>query len=245
MPRVFTIAERPDLAAAMHRLDDGWPEFMRHDPAGWGYASLTDVHPEYQLALVDDDGALIGKGLSGPIPWDGTPGRLPDQGWDEVVGLTVRSHISPRPTPAVSAFEISLALTHRARGLSAVMVRAMMENARRLGHSDLVAPVRPNRKHLEPHTPMGEYAFRTREDGLPTDPWLRVHARLGGEIVRVCPAAMAIAGSLAQWREWTGLAFDRDGEILVEGALAPVHVSVAHDRAVYVEPNVWVRHRLS
>ena len=30
----------------------------------------------------------------------------------------------------------------------------------------------------------------------------------------------------------------------VPGALTPVEVNVAHDRAVYVEPNVWVRHRL-
>lgn len=28
------------------------------------------------------------------------------------------------------------------------------------------------------------------------------------------------------------------------GALVPVRVSVEHDHAVYVEPNVWVRHSL-
>jgi hypothetical protein len=33
--------------------------------------------------------------------------------------------------------------------------------------------------------------------------------------------------------------------ITVPGALAPVHVSIAHDRAVYVEPNVWMRHDLA
>jgi hypothetical protein len=56
---------------------------------------------------------------------------------------------------------------------------------------------------------------------------------------------MAIAGSLAQWREWTGLPFDTDGPVVVPGALTPVEVSVAHDRAVYIEPNVWIRHRLN
>ena len=58
-----------------------------------------------------------------------------------------------------------------------------------------------------PHTPMGEYAARTRDDGLPHDPWLRVHVRAGGVIDRVAPASMVILGTLAEWREWTGLPF--------------------------------------
>ena len=55
---------------------------------------------------------------------------------------------------------------------------------------------------------------------------------------------MTIPGTLAQWREWTGLAFDVDGSVEVEGGLAPIHVDLANDHAVYVEPNVWVHHDL-
>ncbi len=55
---------------------------------------------------------------------------------------------------------------------------------------------------------------------------------------------MVISGSLAEWREWTGLPFDRSGEVLVPGALTPVVCSVEHDHAVYVEPNLWLRHAL-
>ena len=55
---------------------------------------------------------------------------------------------------------------------------------------------------------------------------------------------MVIAASLGDWRRWTGLAFDRDGPFDLPGALAPVHVSLAQDHAVYVEPNVWVEHRV-
>jgi hypothetical protein len=72
-----------------------------------------------------------------------------------------------------------------------------------------------------------------------------VHVREGGQVVKMCPASMAIAGSLAQWREWTGLPFDTSGPVTVPGALTPVEVSVPHDRAVYIEPNVWIRHRLN
>ena len=47
----------------------------------------------------------------------------------------------------------------------------------------------------------------------------------------------------AQWREWTGLPFDRSEPVEVPHALVPVHCDVAQDQAVYAEPNVWIHHR--
>lgn len=75
------------------------------------------------------------------------------------------------------------------------------------------------------------------------DAWLRVHVRAGGRILKVCPQSMIIPGTLAQWREWTGLPFDTDGPVIVQGALSPVLVSLSQNVAVYAEPNVWVEHR--
>ena len=55
---------------------------------------------------------------------------------------------------------------------------------------------------------------------------------------------MVVAGTLAEWREWTGLPFDHHGDVVVPQALVPVRCDVTHNHAVYVEPNVWVRHDL-
>jgi GNAT superfamily N-acetyltransferase len=245
MTTVVTLAERPDLIESVRSRPVGLPAFMLNDPMGWNFASLATVFPTYQLALLDDDDSVIGHGHSAPIPWDGTPADLPDQGWDDVLGRALCAHLTDRPTQAVAAFQVGVLPERRGQGLSSTLVAAMRDNARLRGHKDLVAPVRPTGKDAEPETPMEEYARRVRQDGLPEDPWLRVHARLGATIIKVCPASMAIAGSLQQWREWTGLPFDRDGMIAVPGALAPVHVSIVQDRAVYVEPNVWMVHRLA
>ncbi|MEV7181736.1 hypothetical protein [Kitasatospora sp. NPDC093679] len=56
------------------------------------------------------------------------------------------------------------------------------------------------------------------------------------------PASMTVGGSLDQWRQRTGLPFDRAGAAEVTDAPVPVHVDLAHDRAVHVEPDVRVRH---
>lgn len=121
---------------------------------------------------------------------------------------------------------------------------ALRQAARDVGLDVLCAPVRPTHKRLEPRTPIAVYAARTRADGLPFDPWLRAHVRAGGEIVGVAPTSWVVAGSLDEWLVWTGLPFDRSGAVEVPGALVPVECDVAADRVVYVEPNVWVLHRL-
>ena len=55
---------------------------------------------------------------------------------------------------------------------------------------------------------------------------------------------MVIAGTLAEWSDWTGITFERSGAVIVAGALSPVQVSLEQDHAVYIEPNLWVHHRI-
>ena len=55
---------------------------------------------------------------------------------------------------------------------------------------------------------------------------------------------MVIPGTLDEWHTWTGLPFGESAPVVVPGALVPVQCSVEHDYAVYVEPAVWVHHRL-
>ena len=55
---------------------------------------------------------------------------------------------------------------------------------------------------------------------------------------------MTIRGTIAEWREWTGLDFPMSGDYLPDGAASPVHVDVEADRGMYDDPNVWVVHDL-
>ena len=90
----------------------------------------------------------------------------------------------------VSALEITVPANLQGTGLSGKMLAAIRDNVKRLGFKDLVAPVRPNRKHLVPDMPIEAYAALVRQDGLPQDPWLRVHVR---------PAAGSLPPASARW----------------------------------------------
>ncbi len=242
---VVPLAERPDLASAMWSMPSSWPRFMLQDlVAEVLYGRLGVDFPEYQLLALDDAGELVGRVNTVPFVWTGEDADLPDLGWDGVLQRGFRDHRRGERPTAVSLLEARVVPDRQGRGLSTALLQAARAAVRDLGHTDLFGPVRPTEKHREPRTPMGEYVARTRDDGLPADPWLRVHVRLGARVVRVCPVSMTIPGTLAEWREWTGLPLDRSGPAEVPGALVPVHVSLEHDVAVYVEPNVWVHHRL-
>jgi hypothetical protein len=241
--RVVSLAERPDLETAMLTMEASWPAYVRPAPVlvDWAFGA----HAEHQLVVVDGEDRVVARAAGVPFAWDGDPDTLPDTGWDEALGRCLSDTRAGREPTALCALEIAVVPGLRARNLSAHTLRALAGHGRRAGFRDIVVPVRPSRKHERPRLPMPEYLALVRPDGLPEDPWLRVHVRAGGEVLKVCPASMTISGSLAQWREWTGLPMDTDGPVEVPGALVPVTVSLAHDHAVYVEPNVWVRHRLT
>jgi hypothetical protein len=238
---IATLADRPDLTDAMLTMEATWPPYIQPDPVlvGWAF----ERYPQHQLVLLDGE-EVVARAASVPFTWDGDPKSLPDTGWDEVLRLCMRDTYAGRSLTTLCALEVAVVPGKRGQDLSGRTLAAVAANAREHGYRDVVVPVRPSDKHTEPRVPMAEYVGRVRADGLPADPWLRVHVRAGAEVLGICPVSMTIAGSLAQWRAWTGLPFDTSGPVVVPGALTPVEVNVDHDHAVYAEPNVWVRHSL-
>ena len=171
--KVYSHAERPELLARRDELGDTWDEFMYHD-------AVADVHwnrqyqdfPDLQLFLVDGDDRLLAESNAVPIPFG--PDELPDDGWDAALAQS-----GSGTTKAVSAIAICIGVDHRRKGLSTTMLDAMRQAAAACGVTDLVAPVRPSRKHLYPLTAMERYVAWRRDDGLLFDPWLRTHERAG------------------------------------------------------------------
>jgi hypothetical protein len=125
------------------------------------------------------------------------------------------------------------------------MVRSPRDAAARHQLAALYAPVAPSRKCDYPLIDMRDYIGWTLPDGRsPFDPWLRVHWKLGGRVLHVCPRSMVITGTVADWQQWTGLPMPGTGHYVVPRALAPIDVDHERDLVSYTEPNVWVRHEV-
>jgi GNAT superfamily N-acetyltransferase len=236
--KLVRYADRPDLLdrrfAELSAVT--FPEFMHHNEPGNAYWRLLyERFPDFQVALVDGD-ELLAEAHAVPVAWDGTDEDLP-AGWDEAF---VRGMTSEREPTVLSALAISVLPTSRGRGLSQRMIAAFRETARAAGLGAVIAPVRPTLKERYPLIPIERYLGWRRDDGSHFDPWIRVHERVGGEIVSAAPRSMVIRAPVADWEEWTGMQFPGDGEYVFPGALATL--VVAGGVGTHVEPNVWLRH---
>jgi GNAT superfamily N-acetyltransferase len=236
-----TAAERPDLwqeVTEAGAFAGVWPEYNHHGNHTHEYfGALFPAHAPLQVLFVDrHTGGVVARGRTIPFRWDGTLADLP-AGIDAVGRRAVAGTDVPT---ALSALAAEVDPRFQGGGLSALLVRAMKQTAAAAGLAPLVAPVRPSWKDRYPLTPIEKYAPWKREDGLPFDPWMRVHARLGGEILRCEPLSLEITAPVGEWEAWTKMRFPEDGGYVFPGGLAPLEVKDAV--GFYHEPNVWMLH---
>ncbi len=238
---IFTAAERPELwEQAEKAFPVVWPEYNLHgDVADAYFAALYPRHAHVQVLVHDvERERVVARGRAIPFRWDGTLHDLP-AGID-AVGL--RSLEEAGAPTALSALAVEVVPEERQRGLSGVVLRALARAAATARLAPLLAPVRPTAKDRYPLVPIERYCRWRRDDGLPFDPWMRVHARLGARVLRPEPRSMRITGSVEEWQAWTGMVFPDDGTYVFPGGLAPLTVFGGVGR--YWEPNVWMVHEV-
>ncbi len=244
--RLVQVLDVPDADERWSAVTQGvWPEYNVHgDVSSVLWPRLCADVPELQFALVEEDtGDLAGRGYTIPFVWDGDAATLPS--FDGVIeaGLALRERGGEANT--LSALAIAIRPEHQGQGLAARMIRYMQALAREHRLGALVAPLRPTWKERYPLAPIERYAFWTRSDGAPFDPWIRLHVRLGGEILRPEPRSLRITGTVAEWEAWLDLPLPESGLYVFPQGLAPLEVVLEEDVGRYWEPNVWVKHAVA
>jgi hypothetical protein len=243
--QIVTADQRADFVEITDAImPEAFPKFLNYDPAVVNHwKDLYRLFPDYQFALIDpSDGRTSTFGNCFPIFWDQPMAELPDGGFSWAITEAVRQCEAGVKPNNLCAFQIVVRQDLRNQGLSYKTVKQMVAVARRHRFAHLIAPVRPNRKSNFPLQDFSEYVRMKRPDGLPSDDWLRVHVRLGGEIVRPCVNSMEVSGTFDQWRKWCELDLTNPGPHVPAGGLVPLEVDRVTGTAKYVEPNVWVVH---
>ena len=159
---IATAAERP--VAPLLGDFNPWPRFMLRGSRRVAVlrGRRDGPYPEFVLIAIDRDDPdhLVAKGYSVPFTWDDDPAvSLPEEGWDGVILSAALDRFAGRRGNLVSALDILRPCrSEEARDWADPMLAAMRDNAAALGFTSLVAPVRPNRKHLHPDLSIGAYA---------------------------------------------------------------------------------------
>ena len=215
---------------------EGFPEFISGDKEVDKYiARVRESFREYDIILTDEDDQLAATGWGVPILWSGKGSELPSSFADVL-----------RQSIEADTFVIGGAVVHPARkgsGAAESLIRALCDTAAAHHLANVVAPVRPTRKHLYPLLDIDAYAAWVRADGMPWDPWLRLQVRIGGRVIGLAREAQTMTDTVSRWEVWTGLEIPVSGDYIIPEGMAPLRIDKTADLGTYVEPNIWVRHR--
>ncbi|MCD4819004.1 MAG: hypothetical protein K8S23_09970 [Candidatus Cloacimonetes bacterium] len=243
--KLVTAKERIDLLEEADKISmEVWPEFMMHDEIANKYFSkLYKVFPEYQFWLINENN-IIGIGNSIPLKFSDDLKNLPEKGWDWALSKGFEDNEKDVKPNLLCGLVITINPKYQGKGFSTKMIKSMVNVGKKYGLNSLLIPVRPTLKPNYPTLSMKKYIEKKRDDGLLFDPWLRVHQKFGGEIVKICHKAMKIKGTISDWEQWTGMDFEESGDFIIPGALDTVKIDFEKDEGLYIEPNVWIHHKL-
>ena len=240
----LTHADYRDRVRGLTKI--AWPEFMLHDQvANELWHELLDRFPEYQLALYDvENHRVAAMGNSFPLRWEDSLENLPQGGWDWAFLEAVKDHKQGLSPNFHCAIQVVIHPDYRGQGLSAPMIKTVHAVTRAKGLQALIIPVRPSEKSKYPLISIDDYISWKNEEGLLFDAWLRVHARLGGKIIKNCHESKTIRGTRAEWEAWTRMKFPQSDKYVISDALVPIEMNIEKDEGIYIEPNVWMVHEV-
>ncbi|WP_405069395.1 GNAT family N-acetyltransferase [Kribbella sp. NBC_01510] len=228
---------------AEQRFAEEWPEFIFHDVEVRKYSERRRefFQQDWEFYLVSDDQRLIAGCWGVPIAWDATVDDLPAG----FTGSLTRAVTAYEEGVVPNTFVLMAAAVRsdeQGRGHASRVITAVRERAVAGGLDRVIAPVRPTLKSRYPLTPIETFMTWTRDDGLPLDPWLRTHARLGATIIAPATVSQTMTGTVAEWEKWTGLALPSSGSYVIPDGLTVLEIDHSTDSGIYREPNIWMRH---
>lgn len=226
---------------AEQRFAEDWPEFIFHDEGVTPYRERrVEYFRDWEFYLVAED-RLIAGCWGVPIAWDGTVADLPG-GFTDSLGRSVTSYEENVVPNTFVLMAAAVRSDEQGRGHAGRVITAVRDRAVANGLDQVIAPVRPTLKSRYPLTPIETFMTWTREDGLPLDPWLRTHVRLGATILAPAPASQTMTGTVDDWEKWTKMPFPSTGTYTIPDGLTTLTIDRDADTGTYIEPNIWLQH---
>lgn len=243
----YTIRKLSEFPEAVSEIDllseESWPDFLLHGSVT-GWRSLLHRFAEYQILFLDKANNLAAVGHTVPIYWNGSYQNLPKD-ISAVIQRAEQNLENDISSNTLTAMAAMVKPEHRRKGMSQKIIEAMIRLAADNGLDCLIAPLRPPLKSKYPLTPFDHYVEWKRDDGLPFDPWIRLHTNMGAKVLGPMEESLIVKGSISDWELWTGMKFPESGQYVVDSALQPVKIDVENNQGTYIEPNLWVCHNIN
>jgi hypothetical protein len=237
---VYSLNEKKEFINELNAINQkAWPEFMLHwDCSAWSH--LFSIFADHQILMTREEN-LLAYGHTIPISWEDNLINIPDN-LKTLIENGVETYEKGLKPNILLALAAVVSPNYKSEGLSYEIVKLMKKLSIDKKYDSLIVPVRPTLKSKYPLIPINNYANWKKEDGIVFDPWLKVHDKLGGKILKTAEKSMIITGKVKEWEEWTKIKMPESGKYIIEGALNPVEVNYDQDIGTYFDPCIWVKY---
>lgn len=241
---LYTLPEFPEYEARAGHLAAQWSDFIYHEvDSKIYYPTMVQAFKHLHFFMCDAQDEVVAHAQAMGICWDGTLDDLP-LGWSDAIMRCAKNHLEGDPANTFCGVSVTVAPDRTGEGIGTAAIRAMKQKAIDAGFSRMIVPVRPSDKSDYPLIKMQDYITWQREDGTHFDTWMRIHQRLGAQVLKVAQHSMRVIGTIPEWERWTGMDFPASGMYVVEGALSPIMIDYDENTGIYIEANVWMEHPL-
>jgi hypothetical protein len=243
--RVVSFKERPDLYDIQEEIcHKAFPTFLYGSEAAvktWD--KMIEYYEEYQLLLLHGDKIACVFNCM-PMNLDFSDEELPEEAFYWGLEKGIKDFEDGKKIDAAMGVQIIIPKEYQGKGISSIAVAEIKKMCAKMGIRKLIIPIRPTLKSKFPINDIDNYIKWKNEKGLPFDPWLRVHVKQGGKIIKTCKKALEIKGTIGKWETWTNMKFPESDWYVVEGALCPIYINKENNLGIYNEPNVWVSYEI-
>jgi hypothetical protein len=243
--QVVSFKERPDLYDIQDEIcHKAFPIFLYGSEAAVNsWDKMIEYYEEYQLLLLYEDKIVCVFNCM-PMNLDFSDENLPEEAFNWGLEKGIKDFEDGKEIDAAMGVQIIIPKEYQGKGISSTAVVEIKSMCVKMGIRKLIIPIRPTLKSKYPINDMDNYINWKNENGLPFDPWLRVHVKQKGKIIGTCINALEIKGTVEQWEKWTNMKFPTSGMYVVEGALCPININRENNLGTYNEPNVWVSYEI-
>ena len=238
---VVNFKDRPDLYEIQNDIcGKAFPEFLYYSEVANKYwEKMMAYYGEYQLLLLHED-QIIAVINCMPMNLHIPDDELPEEAFNWGMEKGIKDFEAGKEINAVLGVQIIIPEEYQGKGISSIAVEELKNMCVKMRIQRLIIPIRPTLKSKYPINDIDTYIKWKNKDGLPFDPWLRVHVKKNAKIIKACKKAIEIRGTVNQWETWTKMKFPESGEYVVEGALCPIVIDRENNLGTYIEPNVWI-----
>jgi len=213
-----------------------WPTFNQFAEG----SIAVDYDPRFHLVVEKiDDGSLVATIDGIEMQWDGDSKTLPVRGWTEIVEKGISGENIGGEW--VAALGTSVLPEYQQFGLSKKLLEEMVRKVKNLGYKGLVAPVRPIYRWRMLDVSLDQYVNARTSSGEHFDPWIRIHERIGGKIIGVCPGSAVFTAPVLDWSDWSQMKLPKGGQIIVPNAIN--YLEIENGIGTLREDSVWVLHQ--